>query len=604
MSVESIPTGPVLSVPRRRATLRAVVKNPTALVGLSLLALVLTALVAAFVIGWVAPQAATEADLRLINAAPGSPGHLLGTDSGGRDVLARLIVATKSTMVSAVIVLTVAVTVGVPSGLIAGYYGRTVDLTLDWVSNMVMSLPALIVLMAIISSYGTSMWISMTALGVLMAPAVFRLIRAQVHSIRNDLYIDAAKVSGLRDSRIISRHVLQAVRGPVVLMITMMAGIAITVQTGLDFLGLGDRNVITWGGMLSEGFSAIRVNSVLFIWPGLAMSLTVAAFLLVGNGIRDALQRVDPPTTAQSPSSRRLPEPTTARAGVVEQGPPAPDEILAVRGLVVAYGSVDDPKEVVRGVDLTLRRGHTLGLVGESGSGKTQTAFSILDLLPAQARLLDGEIWLDGVDLRDLSRRERVRRIRESVAYVPQEPMSNLDPTFTIGFQLVEPMRSRGMSRKDARERALYLLGRMGIADPERVMRSYPHQISGGMAQRVLIAGAISSKPRILVADEPTTALDVTVQGEILDILRGLQEETGMSILLVTHNLGVVADLCDEVAVMKDGRIVETATVEDFFARPAHEYSRALLAAVPDESRVREPYSENSARALIGGGGQ
>lgn len=580
-----------LETPARPSTFRMILRNPLSRLGLILLSFTLLALIAAIVVSWVAPDSPWHSDLHDLNAPPGTDGHLLGTDSGGRDVLVRLIVATKATMFGGVIALVVAIVLGLPGGLIAGYYGGWVDTVLDWISNTAMSLPAVIVLLAIISSLGTSMWITMTALGCMMAPAVFRLLRAQVRSVRNDLYIDAAKVAGLSDARIISRHVLRVVRGPLVLMVSVMSGVAITVQTGLDFLGLGDSTTITWGGMLSEGFAAMNSNSVLFIWPGLAMAITVAAFFLIASGARDALQGIDGSGTVA------LPRTDSAHLKPVRTGdslaPPTEEEILDVRDLVISYPAGDGSVDVVRGASLTLRRGRTLGLVGESGSGKTQTAFALLDLLPRQARLAGGEIWLDGTDLLRLPERDRERRVREAIAYVPQEPMSNLDPAFTIGFQLTEPMRARGVGRREARERAAVLLGRMGIRDPERVMASYPHQISGGMAQRVLIAGAVSTEPRILIADEPTTALDVTVQSEILDLLRGLTDEFGMSIVLVSHDLGVIADLCDDVAVMRHGQVVETATTAEFFAQPRHEYSRMLLAAVPDEDHVRPEYVED-----------
>ncbi|MGO4256425.1 dipeptide/oligopeptide/nickel ABC transporter permease/ATP-binding protein [Marmoricola sp. RAF53] len=587
MSIEV--TAQSLEAPVRPSTFRMILRNPLSRVGVVLLVFVLLALVAAIVIGWVAPNAPWEADLNQLNAPPGTDGHLLGTDSGGRDVLTRLVVATKATLFSGAIALAVAMLLGLPGGLIAGYYGGRVDLAMDWVSSLAMSLPSVIVLLAIISSLGSSMWISMTALGCMMAPAVFRLLRAQVHAVRNDLYIDAAKVAGLSDWRIIARHVFRVVRGPLILMVSVMAGVAITVQTGLDFLGLGDATTITWGGMLSEGFAAMNVNDVLFIWPGLAMALTVAAFFLIASGARDVLQGVDGGAAIASTSAathlKPVPRPSEA--------PPPAEEQLAVRNLVVGYPSGEKIVEVVRGASLVLRRGRTLGVVGESGSGKTQTAFALLDLLPSQALLLSGEIWLDGTEILSLSPRERERRVRKTIAYVPQEPMSNLDPTFTVGYQLMEPLRARGLGRSEARERAAELLGRMGIRDPERVMASYPHQISGGMAQRVLIAGAVSTEPQILVADEPTTALDVTVQSEILDLLRGLQEEYGMSIVLVSHDLGVIADLCDDVAVMRDGQVVESGPAEEFFAQPRHEYSRMLLAAVPDEHHVRPEYVED-----------
>ncbi|MBO2465425.1 dipeptide/oligopeptide/nickel ABC transporter permease/ATP-binding protein [Actinomadura violacea] len=587
------------AAPARRASpLRAAVRNPLTVAGLVLLAVTLTALAAAFVIGWVDPSGPAKANLHGLNAPPGTPGHLLGTDNGGRDVLIRLVAATKATMLGAAVALTVAVALGVPAGLVAGYRGGWAETALEWLAGLAMSLPSLMVLMAIIAGLGTSMWISMTALGCMMAPAVFRLVRAQVHAVRRELYIDAAKVAGLGDARIIARHVLRVVRAPVVLMVGVMSGVAVTVQTGLDFIGLGDPSTITWGRMLSEGFEALDTNRLLFVWPGLAMVSTVMSFLLLGNGVRDALQRADTATRPRgrdrSPASRPVPPAVPGP----RPKPPRPDELLSVCDLVVGYPDGSGGLvEVVRGATLGLNAESTLGLVGESGSGKTQTAFALLDLLPRQATILSGEIRLDGVDLLSLPPAERERTVRRTIAYVPQEPMSNLDPAFTIGHQLTEPLRARGVGRAEARARARGLLARMGISDPDRVMRSYPHQISGGMAQRVLIAGAVATEPRILVADEPTTALDVTVQSEILDLLRGLQAEMRMAILLVTHDLGVVADLCDDVAVMRAGRVVETAPVDVFFRAPGHEHSRALLAAVPDEGHVRPDYDAEAASA-------
>ena len=573
------------------STLRSLLRNPLACVGLALMLLVLGALVAAIVIGWVSPHAAVTGDLRNTRAPVGTAGHLLGTDLAGRDVLLRVIVATRATMFSALLALVVAIGLGVPAGLVAGYYGRWIDLALDWIASLVMSLPALVLLMAIITSLGTSMWITMTSLGAMMAPSVFRLVRSQVIAVRRELYIDAAIVSGLHDARILTRHVLRVVRGPLILMVSLLAAAAVMVQTGLDFIGLGDPSTITWGGMLNEGFAGMSADPYLFAWPGLAMSITIAAFLLVANGTRDALQAHERPETGRRQRSEAHTLEVVSGAGGAEPSVP-PEALLAVRNLTVAYPSATGLNDVVRGATLELTRGSTLGLVGESGSGKTQTAFAVLDLLPPNAEVLSGEIWLDGVDLLRLGRKQRERRVREAIAYVPQEPMSNLDPAFTIGYQLTEPLRHRGASRRAARERSAELLRHMGIDSPERVMKAYPHQISGGMAQRVLIAGAVSLEPRILIADEPTTALDVTVQCDILDLLRRLQDEFDMSVLLVTHNLGVVADLCSDVSVMRAGRVVESAPVLDFFARPRHEYSRKLLESVPDENQIRPAYRD------------
>ncbi|HIY67131.1 MAG TPA: ABC transporter ATP-binding protein, partial [Candidatus Agrococcus pullicola] len=232
-----------------------------------------------------------------------------------------------------------------------------------------------------------------------------------------------------------------------------------------------------------------------------------------------------------------------------------------------------------------LNAGSVVGLVGESGSGKTQTALATLGLLSEGGRITAGSIAVDG---EAVTSKQRLRMLGGEIGYIPQEPMSNLDPAFTIGNQLIEPIRRHmKVSRREASSHATALLERVGISQPERVMASYPHQISGGMAQRVLIAGAVSCEPRMLIADEPTTALDVTIQAEILDLLRGLQQERGMGLLIVTHDFGVVADICDEVYVMQWGAIVERQTVEALFEAPRHDYTRALLGASLEGGKSR-----------------
>ena len=239
-------------------------------------------------------------------------------------------------------------------------------------------------------------------------------------------------------------------------------------------------------------------------------------------------------------------------------------------------------------MSLTVRRGEVHALIGESGSGKTQTAWSVLGLLPEGGTCVAGAIRFDGKDLLQMDARELGKLRGRRIGYVPQEPMSNLDPSYTIGHQLVKPLQyTLGLSQREAKARVLALLARVGIADPERTFAAYPHQISGGMAQRVLIAGAVATEPDLIIADEPTTALDVTVQAEILQLLRDLQRESGMSILIVTHNFGVVADLADRVSVMRAGSIVETGSVADVFADPRHEYTRGLFEALLDDAPAR-----------------
>jgi peptide/nickel transport system permease protein len=267
--------------------------------------------------------------------------------------------------------------------------------------------------------------------------------------------------------------------------------------------------------------------------------------------------------------------------------------LLRIRNLSVGYPSGD----VVHGVDLDVRKGEVMGLVGESGSGKTQTAFSVLGLLPPGGTVLgSSSILFDGRELVRLPEPERRALRGKRIGYIPQEPMSNLDPCFRVGEQLVEPLRAvSGLSKQAAAAEALNLLERVGIPEPRRTFAAYPHEISGGMAQRVLIAGAVSGKPDLLIADEPTTALDVTVQADVLDLLRGLQTEFGMAMLLVTHNFGVVADICDRVAVMQNGRIVEVDDVRPLFANPQHPYTKTLLDSTLEDSAPRTGLEVNHA---------
>ncbi len=260
----------------------------------------------------------------------------------------------------------------------------------------------------------------------------------------------------------------------------------------------------------------------------------------------------------------------------------APDETAVdIRDLTVTFASDGGDVHAVRGVTLDVRRGEVLAIVGESGSGKTVTARTILGLLPETA-VMNGAVLLDGTEIVGLDKKE-LREVRGTkAAMIFQEPSTALNPVYTVGWQLAEGLRAHGKySKAAAKARAIEMLGRVGIPDPERRVNDYPHQFSGGQKQRIVIAMALALEPTVIIADEPTTALDVTVQAEILDLLRKLRDEDGTAIALITHNMGVVADLADRVAVMYNGEIVETATAHDLFSAPKHEYTRKLLAAVP-----------------------
>jgi peptide/nickel transport system ATP-binding protein len=265
------------------------------------------------------------------------------------------------------------------------------------------------------------------------------------------------------------------------------------------------------------------------------------------------------------------------------------DSLLSIRNLHTHFFLDEGTVRAVDGVDLDIRRGKTLGVVGESGCGKSVTAFSILRLVSRPGRIVDGDVTLSresgDVTLTDLDEDgAEIRDIRGAeIAMIFQEPMTSLSPVHTVGNQIVEAVRLHtDLRRSDARARGVEMLDHVGIPDPATRFRQYPHEMSGGMRQRVMIAMALSCRPSLLIADEPTTALDVTIQAQIIELMAGLQAESGMSIMLITHDLGVIAEMADDVAVMYLGRVVEFGTTEQIFSAPKHPYTRGLLRSIPD----------------------
>jgi len=564
-----------LAMPAKRgSSLGALLKNPFAVFSMFYIALI----VAVGILGpMIAPYGPNETNLASINAGPFTPGHILGADASGRDIFSRIIWGTQQTIIACVLVLGVSLILGLTFGLIAGFYRGRVEAIINFVSDTVMSMPGIVLLIALYALTGPNIPVAMAVFGLVVAPSFYRLVRSVVLSVRSELYVDAAKVVGLSDLRIIGRHVLSAVRAPVIVQSAFVLSTAIGILAGVDFLGLGNPSQPSWGRILQEAFKNIYTSPANIVWPSIVISVSILSFVLLGNALRDVLQASNRSASLKPALRRRLVrEASDARISAMNDG----DSVISIRGLRVGYpSSADEVREVVHGVDLDVRKGRIHGLVGESGSGKSQIVSSILGILPKEAVVLGGSIAFEGGDL--LASPQHLKKARgRKIGYIPQEPMTNLDPSFTIGSQLMYGLRATtGMSKKEARQRLVGLLDRVGIVDPERVMGLFPHEISGGMAQRVLICGAVASDPDVIVADEPTTALDVTVQAEVLELLRELVAERQLSMVIVTHNLGVVADICDEVSVMRDGNIIEHADVETIFADPREEYTKELLAS-------------------------
>jgi peptide/nickel transport system permease protein len=577
--------------PVGRRTVRRLLRDPLSAASI----VVLLVIVVVAVVGpWILPYPPQRVQLRLTNAAPFTTEYLLGGDRYGRDILSGLIAGARNAVLASLILTSIAIVLGTTFGLIAGYFGGIADTICTWIFGVLIAIPGVILLIALYTLLAISMPVAMATLGVLSSTGVFYLVRSLTRNVRDEPYVDAARVSGLSTARIVGRHVLLAIRGPIVILAAFLSGGALAVAAGLDFLGLGDNQQISWGGILNDAFTNYYIAPWQLIWPGLALGVAMASFVLLGNGLRDVLEGTYIKPSARS---RRRQAARLVGAGPVggpaERGrertpadPAAP--LLTVTDLRIGYPHGDAFRTVLDGVSFSVSRGEVVGLVGESGSGKTQTVFTALGLLPDNAIVAGGSVRLEGQELLGLPESGLMRIRGTQIAYVPQEPMSNLDPSFRIGDQLIEGIRAQtSLSRADARHLALEMLDKVGIREPRRTFRAYPHEISGGMAQRVLIAAAVAGRPKLLIADEPTTALDVTIQAEVLDLLRDLQQEFHMGVLLVTHNLGVVADLCDRVIVMRGGEIVESGDVDSVLLHPQHPYTQLLIDSLLDGTEPR-----------------
>ncbi|ALG09791.1 dipeptide/oligopeptide/nickel ABC transporter permease/ATP-binding protein [Kibdelosporangium phytohabitans] len=585
---------PATLAPVKRISLwRRYTRRPLGLVALAVFAIVVAVAVLA---PWLAPFDPNFVDFKITHAPPGD-GHPLGGDSAGRDILSRLLVGAQTTLYGAVITCVTSLVLGVPAGVSAGYFGGITDRICSWISDALQSVPGMIVLLVVAAGTGQNFTVLMVAIGVFLAPGYYRIARARALAVRKEPYIDAARVAGVTNGRILRTHMLRAVYAPIIVQTALTAGIAIGMQAGLQFLGIGSASTPSWGQMMNDGFQTMLTYPLILLWPSIALGVTIAALAFIGSTLADLVSvRVEQPTRR---GLARVRQALAAPAGLPDRTPSgthahqAQDCALRIENLRVGYSTPTGVKEVVCGVSLDAAPGEVLGIVGESGSGKTQTIFSVLDLLPPGGTAVADGIWVGGEEVGHLSRKDRAALLGRKIGYVPQEPMTNLDPCYPIERQLVEPLRHvHGLSKADAAKRAREILVRVGITDPDRVLAAYPHQISGGMAQRVLIAGAIAGQPSVLVADEPTTALDVTVQAEVLELLRELQREYGMALVIVTHNFGVVADICDRVVVMKDGRVVETGPVEQIFRRPEDPYTAELIAASLDDAEGRAELDE------------
>jgi peptide/nickel transport system permease protein len=547
-----------------------------------LMAAVLT--VGVLVLAVVAPilwtHKADAIDTSNILAGP-SPEHWAGTDNLGRDIFFRTLVATRLSVELALAATVIAVLTGLLIGTAPFLLGRRSGRAVVAGTNIAVAFPGILLALFFAVIFGVGATGAVLAIGFAGAPTFGRLTQTMVASIGSRDFVAAAQVAGVGRLRTLLRHVLPNISEPLVVNATIGAGAALLAFAGLSFLGLGvQQPAYDWGRLLFDGIGSIYVNPAAALAPGIAVLVAGLAFNLFGESIAKGLGVGN---VGGVPSL--LPTPVAlAPVGPVEETHHTDtDLVLDVRDLEVAFPGAAGAIRSVRGVSFSVRRGEAVGIVGESGSGKSLTALAVSRLIEAPGRVEASRLELLGTDLRGGETKAQRHLLGTSMAMVFQDPMTSFNPTRRMGGQIAEGARHhQGLDRRTAMARAVDRMRAVRISEPERRARQYPHEFSGGMRQRAMIGMGLMGSPALIVADEPTTALDVTVQQQVLDLLAAIRAADDIALVLISHDVTVVGEVCDRVLVMYAGKIVEDLPAADLQADARHPYTRALVAAVPD----------------------
>ncbi|MCX4391960.1 dipeptide/oligopeptide/nickel ABC transporter permease/ATP-binding protein [Streptomyces sp. NBC_00264] len=509
---------------------------------------------------------AAQVDTDAINQGS-SAAHLLGTDQLGRDIAARVVVATRLTLRLTLMAAVIGVGGGLLLGVAPAVVGRRLGRLITATVGVLVAFPGLLFLLFLATIFGVGSTGAVFAVGLAMVPPMARLVQNLTASIAGSDYVAAARILGVGRFRMVVRHLLPNIAEPSVLFATQATGGILVAFSGLSFLGLGVQPPqYDWGRLLNEQLNRIFVNPAAALAPGAAVVLTGLMFGLVGEVLAQAGGRRAPqaPETTPQEELGTPPEPAVEHDG---------GALVRARDLRVTFPG---GRQAVRGISLDIGAGEAVGLVGESGSGKSLSALALADLVPHPGRVSAAALGFDGHDLR------ADPRLGTELAMVFQDPMASLNPALRVGRQLAEVAEVHlGASRAEATARAVDRLDAVRIATPGRRARQRPHEYSGGMRQRAVIAMGLMGKPKLIIADEPTTALDVAVQREVLDLLAEVREESGAALLLISHDLAVVAQVCERVLVMYAGLVVENLPVTELLGGAAHPYTRALVGAVP-----------------------
>ncbi|MGN9784152.1 dipeptide/oligopeptide/nickel ABC transporter permease/ATP-binding protein [Nonomuraea sp. ZG12] len=521
------------------------------------------------------------------NSLGGGPSadHWMGLDSANRDIFSRLLYGARWSLIIGLGATGLALVTGAIIGAVAATSRRAVDETIMRLLDVIMAFPGIALAAVLVAVFGGSITVLVMAMAFLYMPSVARVVRANVLAQYGEDYVAAERIIGARTPHILIKHVAINCAAPVLVFCTVMVADAIVFEASLSFIGAGVRPPDpSWGSVIADGKNLVLLGGWWgTVFPGLLILVTVLALNILSEGIsdawaapaarravpkaEDAFERAEPGTgritelPGLAEAARRLAE----RARPLPQGPP----ILSVANLRIGF---DAGVDIVDGISFDVRPGEVLGLVGESGCGKSLTALTVMGLQPGNARV-SGDITFDGEQLLTMSRKARRKLLGHDMAMIYQDALSSLNPAMTIKAQLKQ------VTRRGGRRTPTELLDLVGL-DARRTLTSYPHELSGGQRQRVLIAMALSREPKLIVADEPTTALDVTVQAQVIELLLRLREELGFALILVSHDLALVADVTDRVVVMYGGQIVETGTTATLVGAPAHHYARGLLGSV------------------------
>lgn len=524
------------------------------------------------------PYTYSKIQLSLKNLPPCSK-FWFGSDDLGRDVFCRVWWGARISLSIGITAALLDGAIGVAWGSIAAYFGGWIDELMMRICDALNTIPTLLMVILLTVYMGSGLKTIFIALSLVGWINMARITRAQILQIKQNDYIMAAIAIGASVPRIVLRHLIPNALGPILATVTMTIPAAIFTEAFLSFLGLGlQAPLSSWGIMINEGIGAMEFYPWRLFFPSCLICLTMLSFNIIGNALRDALDprlRDCPPRTqrvsSKEPENRQKLSLCTATENTV---------LLDVQNLNISFSIQNRKLHAVRGVSFQLHQQETIGIVGESGCGKSSLVQSLLRLIPSNIE--SGKALLRGVDLLKLSQ-EELRKVRgKEIGIVFQDPMTSLNPTMRIGAQIEEAiLYHRLASKQQAKVRALELLSLTGISDPELRYTQFSHQLSGGMRQRALIAIALSARPNILIADEPTSALDPTIQTQILQLLKNLRRELKMSQIIITHDIGAIASLCDRALVMYAGKIVEAGRVQEVLTNPLHPYTKMLLDSLP-----------------------